>query len=96
MRTDGVHRQESAGTGSVVLKVVPATGTYCPRGGKREAHENWSMDGRCRGKRGESRDKYQPIRFSLRLEDERADAGRDGSIYLARPNSQARAFSLFS
>ena len=26
LRTDGVHRRESAGTGPVVLKVVPVTG----------------------------------------------------------------------
>ena len=27
LRTDGVHSQESTGTGPVVLKVVPVTGT---------------------------------------------------------------------
>ena len=34
--------------------------------------------------------KHQPIRFSLTVENERADAGRDGRTRLARPNSQAR------
>ena len=34
--------------------------------------------------------KYQPIRFSLSVENERADAGRDGRTCLARPNSRAR------
>ena len=34
--------------------------------------------------------KHQPIRFSLSVENERADAGRDGRTCLARPNSQAR------
>ena len=41
-------------------------------------------------------------RFSLSVENEQADAGRDGRTRLARPNSQARtgtaeySFSLFS
>ena len=30
--------------------------------------------------------KHQPIRFSLRVENERAGAGRDGRTRLARPN----------
>ena len=34
--------------------------------------------------------KHQPIRFSLSVENERADAGRDGQACLARPTFQAR------
>ena len=34
--------------------------------------------------------KHQPIRFTVRIEDEQADAGRGGRTRLARPNSQAR------
>ena len=34
--------------------------------------------------------KHQPIRFSLGMENERADAERDGRAYLARRNSRAR------
>ena len=34
--------------------------------------------------------KHQPIRFSPSVENEQADAGRDGRTRLARPNSQAR------
>ena len=34
--------------------------------------------------------KHQPIRFSLSVENERADVGRDGRAGLARPNYQAR------
>ena len=57
------------------------------------------------GKRKEGGDpvsKHQPIRFSLGVENERADAERDGRTHLARPNSQARTetgknvFRLFS
>ena len=33
MRTDGVHRRESAGTGPVVIKVVPVTDAALPRHG---------------------------------------------------------------
>ena len=35
--------------------------------------------------------KYQPIRFSLSVETERADAGQDGRTRMAKSNSQARA-----
>ena len=35
--------------------------------------------------------KHQPIRFSLSVENERADAGRGGRTRLAKSNSQARA-----
>ena len=34
--------------------------------------------------------KHQPIRFSPSVENEQADAGRDGRTRLERPNSQAR------
>ena len=44
-----------------------------------------SVDGRRRGNREEPRDI-----FSLSVENEQADAGRDGRARLARPNSQAR------
>ena len=45
---------------------------------------------------------YVRTRFSLGMENEQADAGRDSRTLLARPNSQARTgtgkilFSLFS
>ena len=37
-----------------------------------------------------SASKHQPIRFILSVENERADAGRDGRTSFARPNFQAR------
>ena len=46
--------------------------------------------------------KHQPIRFSLDVENGRANAGEDGRTRLSRPKSQARTgtgkttFSLFS
>ena len=49
------------------------------------------------------RNPWVSTRFSLGVENDRGDAGRDGRTCLARPNSQARtgttgkySFSLFS
>ena len=39
--------------------------------------------------------KPQPIRFSLGVENERADAGRDGLTRLARPNSHEDRGKIF-
>ena len=58
------------------------------------------INGRRRGKREEFRE--LSTRSSLGVENEQADAGRDGRICLAKPSSQARtgagkkSFSLFS
>ena len=60
-------------------------------------------DGRRRGKREEGKELVVEIRFSLDVENEQADAGRDSQTCFARLNSQARTekgknifFPLFS